>query len=275
MIKFVHKIFFLLFILIFSHSCSNEKKNIEVKKSIPLNILYKDAFDIYVKGNPSRALEIFERVEKDYSYSIWASKALLMRSYIYYENMDYVKSLTNLQKFKQRYAGSANIIYAEYLIAMCLFEQIRDISLSQQNTELALKQFQKIINTYPRTDYAIDSKFKIDLIHEQLAGKNMYLARYYMKRQKWMAAIYRLNLILENYQKTVFVEEALHRLVEIYYKIGNIELAKKYASILGYNYNDNDWYKKSYKIIERDQNKILNNKNNISLKDRLKDLVNF
>ena len=267
------KIFFLLFLLV-NFSCSAEKKKtIQKQKIIPLEILYKEAYDSFVSGNHNRAVEIFEKVEKDYSYSEWASKSLIMRSYIYYENLEYVKALTNLQLFKKRYAGNKNIAYAEYLIAMCLFEQINISSLSQENTELALKQFKKLIENYPKSDYAADAKLKIDLINQQFASKEMYLARYYAKREKWTAAIYRLNNIVKNYQTTVFIEEALHRLVEIHYRIGNIDEAKKYASILGYNYNTSDWYKKSYNIVES-SNITLNSQKKFNLKDKLKQLIN-
>jgi len=267
------KIFFLLFLLV-NFSCSAEKKkNIQKQKIIPLEILYKEAYDNFINGNHNRAVEIFEKFEKDYSYSEWASKSLIMRSYIYYENLEYVKALTNLQLFKKRYAGNKNIIYAEYLIALCLFEQINISSLSQENTELALKQFKKLMENYPKSDYAADAKLKIDLINQQLASKEMYLARYYAKREKWTAAIYRLNNIVKNYQTTVFIEEALHRLVEIHYKIGNIDEAKKYASILGYNYNTSDWYKKSYNIVES-SNITLNSQKKFNLKDKLKQLIN-
>ena len=136
------------------------------------------------------------------------------------------------------------MVYVEYLIAICLFEQINLSSRDHTNTELSLKQFNKIIKNYPNTIYAEDLIVKKDLIIDQLAGKEMYVARYYQKKEKWLAALKRLKFILENYSTTVYIEEALHRLVEINYKIGNIDHAKKYASILGYNYNNSDWFKK-------------------------------
>ena len=145
--------------------------------------------------------------------------------------------------------------------------------MSQENTDLALRQFEKIILNYPNSGYATDAKFKIDLINEQLAGKEMYIARYYAKREKWLPALYRLNNVFKNYQTTIFIEEALHRLVEIHYIIGNIDTAKKYASILGYNYNDSDWYKKSYNIIEGTNILMDKTKQKKSLKERLKKLI--
>jgi len=248
---------------------------IEVRKTVPLEILYKEAYKNFEIGKYNEAVELFDRVEKDYSYTEWAPKSLLMKSFIYYETLNYVRALTNLQKFKKRYSGDKNIAYAEYLIAMCLFEQINFANLSQENTELALKQFNKIIEQFPNTDYANDAKFKINLINEQFAAKEMYLARYYAKRQKWTPALYRLNNVVKKYETSIFIEEALHRLVEINYKIGNINSAKKYASILGYNYNDSDWYKKSYNIVQGTSIPLSKDKKKISLKDKLKQLINL
>ena len=267
--------FFIVVALIFFTSCtsSNKPEKIEQKKVVALKILYKTAHDSFQSGNYNNAIDLFERVEKDYSYTEWAPMASLMRSYIYYETGSYTLALTNLQRFKKRYAGNKNLVYAEYLIAICMFEQINFPSLSQEPTELALKQFNKIIKEYPKTSYASDAKFKIDLINEQLAAKEMYLARYYAKRDKLVPALYRLNNIVKNYQNTIFIEEALHRLVEINYKIGNINSAKKYAAILGYNYNDSDWYKRSYNIIEGTNIKLEKTKQKKSLKEKIKQII--
>lgn len=131
-----------------------------------------------------------------------------------------------------------------------MFEQINFVALSQEPTTLALRQFEKVIQNYPKSEYASDAKFKIDLIRDQLAAKEMYIGRYYAKRNKWIPALQKFNNVLKNYENTIYIEEALHRLVEINYAIGNIPAARKYASILGYNYNDTDWYKKSYNIVE-------------------------
>ena len=138
---------------------------------------------------------------------------------------------------------------------------------------LAKRQFEKIILNYPNSKYAEDSKFKLDLIQDQLAGKEMYVARYYTVREKWGPALFRLNRVLKYYETTVYIEEALHRLVEIHYKLGNIPAARKYASILGYNYNDSDWYKKSYKIVENKNLRIEKEKQKKSLKEKLKKII--
>ena len=271
--KFVYN--FLIILIIFSSiSCSKtEKKVVENKKTFPLETLYRQAYESFEIGNYTRAIELFERVEKDYSYTEWAPKALLMRAYIYYDTNDYIKALTYLQRFKKYNSGHKNIAYAEYLIAICLFEQINLPALTQENTKLALEQFNKIIKNYPKSTYAEDAKFKIDLIYEQLAAKEMYLARYYAKRKKWAPALYRLDNIVKNYQNTIFIEEALHRLVEIHYLLGNINAAKKYAAILGYNYNDSDWYKKSYNLVENKNIPLSHEQKKRSMKDKFKELI--
>ena len=269
--------FLLIALLISVASCSsnNAEKSIKPKELISLEKLYTDAYSNFENGNSDTAVQLFEMVERDYSYTEWGPRASLMRAYLYYDTGDYVTALTNLQRFKQRHSGSKNIQYVEYLIAICMFEQINLVSLSQENTDLALRQFEKVILNYPNSAYATDAKFKIDLINEQLAGKEMYIARYYAKREKWLPALYRLNNVFKNYQTTVFIEEALHRLVEIHYIIGNIDTAKKYASILGYNYNDSDWYKKSYNIVEGTNIPLEKAKQKKSLKERLKKLISF
>ena len=274
----IHKYLYnllLIFILTIFYSCSSgdKVKNLKPKKIISLEKLYTEAYRNFEIGDYNQAIKIFEIVEKDYSYTEWAPRALLMRAYMYYDAGDYVAALTLLQRFKQRNSGSKNLQYVEYLIGICMFEQINYISLTQEPTELALRQFEKIMSNYPSSSYATDAKFKIDLINEQKAGKEMYLARYYAKKEMWLPALYRLNNVFKDYQSTVFIEEALHRLVEIHYKIGNIETAKKYASILGYNYNDSDWYKKSYNIIEGTNIPMDKTKQKKSLKERLKKLI--
>lgn len=271
----INKIFSFILIIFLFASCASTNKTLVKTKTPELNKLYKRAYDEFSKGNYNQSVFLFEQVEKDYSYTDWAAKALLMRAFMYYDSSNYLIALKNLQKFKIRYQGNKNIPYAEYLIALCLFEQINEVSLSQKNTDLALKQFNKIINLYPNSSYAIDSKFKIDLINEQLAGKEIYLARYYMQRNKWTPALKRLNNVVNNYQSTIFIEEALHRLVEIHYLIGNIAIAKKYAAVLGYNYNESDWYKRSYNIVESKNISTDKKEKKKSFKEKFKQLINI
>lgn len=267
-----------LFFFLFLISCSStdikkEQASISKKKTIPLNVIYKIALENFEKGNYADAEIQFKTVETDYSYSNWAAKAKLIRAYIFYDSGRYIESLTLLQNFKKRYPGSKEIDYVEYLIGICLFEQVNFISLSQENTNLALRQFQKVIDNFPNSSYASDAKYKIDLLNEQLSGKELYLARYYIKRKKWLPAIYRLDNIVKNYQSTIFIEEALHRLVEIHFNLGNVDAAKKYASILGYNYNQSDWYKKSYNLLEAKNIYLENSKQKTNLKEKIKKLI--
>lgn len=266
--------FFLLLLLIINLSCAKDKKitKNQVKK-YTVEQVYSEAYKNFENENYLESIKLFEKVENDYLYSKWAPKAVLIKSFIYYDSSRYVEALTNLQKFKKRYPGNKDIPYVEYMIAICMYEQINLVALSQENSSLAMSQFNKLIKNFPNTKYAEDAKIKIDLINEQLAGKEMYLARYYIQKKKWLPAIYRLNNVVKNYSSTVYIEEALHRLVEINYNLGNLENAKKYAAILGYNYNDGDWYKKSYNIVERKNISIHQEKNKKSIKDKILELI--
>lgn len=270
----IKNLFIILFFTLFLFNCSNKNENlIKPKKVRPLEQIYNQAYQNFEKGQYKEAVSLFEEVEKNYGYTKWGAKALLIKSYIYYDASKYVEALENLKNYKKLYPVNSDISYVEYLIAICLFEQININSRDQTTTELSFSQFNKVINTYPGTVYAEDLKLKLDLVNDQLAGHEMYVARYYQKRGKWLAALKRLTNIINNYQTTIYIEEALHRMVEINYKVGNIESAKKYASILGYNYNDSDWFKKTYKIVV-DKNFVENNKNSKkNLKEKLKALI--
>ena len=256
-------------------NCSSKNENlIKPKKTIPLELLYKEAYKNFEQGKYQDAVELFQEVEKNYGYTEWAAKALLLKSYIYYDSSRYVEALENLKNFKKLYSGNSELAYVEYLIAICLFEQINISARDQTNTRLSFQQFNKVIKNYPNTPYAEDLKLKLDLINDQLAGKEMYVARYYQKREKWLAALKRLTNILEKYQTTIYIEEALHRMVEIHYKIGNIEAAKKYASILGYNFNDSDWFKKSYTIVVDKDFVVQKVNTKKTLREKFKELIN-
>ena len=267
--------FFLILFTFFLTNCSSKNENlIKPKKTIPLELLYKEAYKNFEQGKYQTAVELFQEVEKNYGYTEWASKALLLRSYIYYDSSRYIEALENLKNYKKLYYNNSELAYVEYLIGICLFEQININSRDQTSTKLAKQQFNKVITNYPNTIYAEDLKVKIDLVNDQLAGKEMYVARYYQKREKWLAALKRLTNILETYQSTIYVEEALHRMVEIHYKIGNVEAAKKYASILGYNFNDSDWFKKSYTIVVDKDFVVKQAKTKKTLREKLKALIN-
>ena len=272
--KVIINIFLILTLFVLSNCSSKDQKIVKPQKIIPLEILYNEAYSNFENGKYNEAVKLFEDVQKNYSYTEWAAKALLLKSYIYYDSSRYILALENLKNYKKLYSGNKEIEYVEYLIAICLFEQINISARDQTNTRLSFQQFNKVIKNYPNTPYAEDLKLKLDLINDQLAGKEMYVARYYQKREKWLAALKRLTNILEKYQTTIYIEEALHRMVEIHYKIGNIEAAKKYASILGYNFNDSDWFKKSYTIVV-DKDFVVQQKNTKkTLREKLKALIN-
>ena len=238
-------------------NCKGNKndKNLvtEPEKIAEVNVLYKNAINLYNNGKINSSLKLFKKIETRYSFSDFAPRATLMITYIYYENSDYFNTLKFARKYQSLYPRNKNITYIDFLVAMTFYEQVQVVAKDQTYTRAALKEFNRIIKKYPKSKYAKEAKLKLDLIKEQLAGKHMYLARFYMKKSKWASAIQRLNIILERYPEAIYTIETLHRLVEIYYKLGNIPLAKKYAATLGYNFNDSDWYKKTYKIVV-DQN---------------------
>ncbi len=192
------------------------------------------------------AIEKFKMVEKDYSYTEWAPKSLLMMAYVYYEANRCVDTLSVLERYVKFYPNNPERVYVEYLKGVCYFEEVSEFSKDQEKTVKAITQFKSLINSYPNTEYADDAKYKLDLLNDLMAGKEMYVARYYMNKQKWAAAINRLKIIVDKYQTTIYIEEALYRLVEIYHKLGLEEDASKAAAILGYNFNSSEWYKKSY-----------------------------
>ena len=235
------KIFLLLILLLIS-ACSSkdEKKLIEIKeKEIDLQLLeaYKEGLEALDKGDVLFAAKKFNEAEDVFPQSDWAPKSALMASYAYYSQDYYFDAEEELKRFIRKYPTYKDIDYAYYLLAITYYEQIVDEKKDLESIKNAKETFELIIKNFPDTDYALDSKFKLDLIRDTLAAKEMYNAKYYISVKKWVPAINRLKIILNKYEKTIFIEEALHRLVEIHYHIGLDEEAKKYASILGYNYN--------------------------------------
>ena len=235
-------------------SCS--KKNKEITISEPSDeekaeTIYKEAIKALNDGDSFYAGNKFKEVEGLVPQSKWAAKASLMASYSDYSRNSYSSAVFGLERHIRNYPADKNIPYAHYLIAMCYYEQILDEKKDLQPLLRAKKKFEFIMQTYPNTDYATDARFKIDLIIDQLAAKEMSIARFYMKTEKWIPALNRLKTVVDKYETTVFVEEALHRLVEVYYRLGLEEEAKQAAAILGYNYKSGEWYKRSYKIFNK------------------------
>ena len=245
-------ILFLSIFLLFSCSKKNNQKVISepTEEEIATKI-YIEAVEALKEGDAFYAGKKFKEVEILMPQGEWASKASLMASYSDYSRNAYVNAIFNLERHINIYPADKNIPYAHYLIAMCYYEQILDEKKDLQPLLSAKEKFEFIMKTYPDTDYGTDARFKIDLIVDQLAAKEMSIARFYMKTEKWIPALNRLKIVVEKYDTTVFIEEALHRLVEVYYRLGLTEEAKQAASILGYNYKSGEWYEKSYKIFNK------------------------
>lgn len=267
---FKRVILYLLFInFIFLASCSKNNSLIKKPEKVPaLTVLYNNAYKAYNDGNFERAIELFRKVETKYYTSEWAKKASLMIIYIYYEAGDQVNTLKNAVNFKKVNPKYEDIDYIDYIIALSFYENVNVVSRDQTNTKAALKSFKELMENYPNSIYFEDAKYKIDLLNELIAGNHMYIGRYYMNKNNWLSAIRRFKIVINQYDTTLFAEEALHRLVEIYYKLGNLKEAEKYAAILGYNFNRSDWYKKSYKIINNDY--LINKKKQTKIKDQIK-----
>ena len=238
--------------LLFSCSKKSSEKVISepTEQEIAMSI-YAEAVEALKKGDAFYASKKFKEVESLMPQSKWASKASLMASYADYSRNAYSNAIFDLERHINNYPADKNIPYAHYLIAMCYYEQILDEKKDLNPLLKAKEKFEFIMQTYPDTDYGTDARFKIDLIVDQLAAKEMSIARYYMKTEKWIPALNRIKIVIEKYDTTIFVEEALHRLVEIYYRLGLEEEAKQAASILGYNYQSGEWYKKSYKVFNK------------------------
>jgi len=213
--------------------------------------LYDEAIKALDSGDAYYAGLKFKEVENLLPQSKWGEKASLMASYANYARNSYSNAIFDLERHIKNYPGDKNIPYAHYLIAICFYEQILDEKKDLQPLLKAKKKFEFLLKKYPDTDYAIDSKFKLDLITDQMAAKEMSIARYYMVTEKWIPALNRLKTVVNKYDETVFIEEALHRLVEVNYRLGLIDEAKQAAAILGYNYQSSQWYKRSYKVFNK------------------------
>lgn len=246
----------LIIITLLFYSCSTEEKKISTIKELDQNqeliTTYNEAYKALELGDPYFAAQKFSEAELLYPQSEWAAKSALMASYSYYMQNFYPEALSNLERYLKTYPSDANIAYAHYLMAICYYETIEDEKRDIAPLLNARSKFNYILENYPNTDFALDSKFKLDLINDILAAKEMYLGRHYVKKTKWIAAINRFKTVIDDYDQSIFAEEALHRLVEIYYKLGLIEESEKYASVLGYNYLSSEWYKKTYKIFNQD-----------------------
>ena len=252
---FKNKIILIFFSFIFLFSCSKEIENVSIIKEINQKVemisAYEKGMSLIEVGDYFAASKKFLEAEILFPQSSWAPKSVLMASYSYYMQDYYSLAIQNLERYFQTYPKDTNKAYGHYLLAMCYYETIEGEKKDLAPLILSKKELNFIIENFPNTDYAYDSKFKIDLINDILAAKEVYIGRHYIKKKKWIPALNRFKNVLKEYETTVHVEEAIHRLVEIYYKLGMEEESLKYASLLGYNYNSGEWYEKTYKIFNK------------------------
>lgn len=250
--------YFLLILTIFSCSKKEAKKSIIFEKSQEDQMIeaYKKGLEELNSGDVIYAARKFNEVEIIYPQSIWAPRASLMAAYSYYSQSYFDDSIIELNRFLKKYPNHTNKDYAYYLLGLSYYDQMIDETKDTQIIYKAKNYFEKVVNDYPNTDFALDSEFKLELIKELLAAKEMYIARYYLDREKWIPALNRFKLVVTDYDDTIFIEEALFRLVELNYKIGLEKEAKKYAYLLGYNYQSSEWYSKSYTIFNKDYTNV-------------------
>ncbi len=275
-----YKIFIFIF-LIFLASCSGkdvDTKNVIEEKEIDQQMIaaYKEGKEALEKGDAIFAAKKFNEAEILFPQSIWAPRSVLMAAYSYYSDGFYGDAIFELNRYLRTYPKDKNQMYAHYLIGLSYYEEIKDEKKDLRPLLKAKDKFIYVLDNYPNTDFALDAKFKLDLIADMLASKEIYLANYYLEKEKWIPAINRLKIVINDYNETIYVEEALHRLVEVHYKIGLENEAKKYANVLGYNYRSSDWYKESYKVFNRDylsERDKLKRKSNKSILKKLKTLI--
>ena len=229
-------------------SCgSSENKDAYVER--PVEALYNTAMDDMVAESYSKAAKEFDEVERQHPYSIWATKAQLMAAYALYQAGNYDESILALDRFIQLHPGHQDVAYAYYMKALDYYVQITDVGRDQRITEDALKTLQEVVRRFPETRYARDARLKSDLTRDHLAGKEMEIGRYYETQKEYLAAINRFRAVVDNYQTTTHVPEALHRLIECYLALGLNDEAKKTAAVLGYNYPGSEWYRDSYALV--------------------------
>ncbi len=253
--KFTKRIFLVLLICFLQISCSKKEKVTVLKEQnlqSQMMELYYEGYEAFLERDTLYAAKKFNEAELIFPQSDWAPISALMTAYIYYSDDYYSDSIYHLERYLKVYPNHLDKDYAYYLLAMCYYENIIDEKRDLAPLLRSKKEFEILINDYPSTEFAIDAQFKLELIKDRLAGKEMYIGRHYQKSKKWIPAINRFKNILENYDTTVYVQEALHRLVETHYVIGLNSEAEKYATLLGYNYQSSDWYKASYKIFNQD-----------------------
>ena len=252
---YILRALFLFFFFIILVSCSKDKIQPSVikEKSLELQVLeaYNLGKDALEGGDVLYAAKKFNEAETLFPQSEYAPKSALMAAYSYYAQDYYQDSIAELKRFLRVYPSHKNISYVHYLIGICYFEQIVDEKKDLQSIQSAKTNFEFLVKEYPNTEYALDAEFKLSLIDDILASKEMYIGRYYFERKKWIPAINRFRTVIEDYGTTIYTAEALHRLVEVHYVIGLIDEAEKYAQLLGYNYGSSEWYENTYSLFNK------------------------
>ena len=268
----------LIILALLLNSCSGvekEKATIIQQDDLESEMIatYKEGVQALKEGDVLYAAKKFNESELLYPQSSWAPKSSLMASYSYYRYGYYSDSIYELKRFIKLYSKNENLDYAYYLLAMNYYDSIVDEKKDLRPLLEAKKNFEFIIDKYPNTDFSLDAKYKLELIHDTLAAKEMYIARHYIKKEKWIAAINRFKKVINDYNSTIYVAEALHRLVEIHYRIGLLSESKKYANTLGYNYLSSEWYKESYRVFNQDykiKKKVIKKTKRNKLVDKIK-----
>ena len=279
----INNIFSILLITLFLLSCSKDiqKKSIINEKNLDLQVLeaYEQGMKSLEEGDILFAAKKFNEAEILFPQSDWAPKSALMAAYSYYIQDYYGDAIAELKRFLRVYPKHKDLDYVYYLLGISYYEQIVDEKKDLQSIVNAKKYFRIVIKNYADSEYAIDSNFKLDYVNDILASKEMYIGRYYFDKKKWIPAINRFQVVISDYETTIYTEEALHRLVEVHYKIGLKDEAQKYAKLLGYNYQSSEWYKKSYAVfnktyIENDKKIEKEKKKNNSFLKKIKSLLN-
>ena len=270
--------FILIFLIFILASCAKEEKIVEVIENKEIDLQMIDAYNEGMKALENQdsitAAKKFSEAELLYPQSKWAPRSALMAAYSYYVDGYYDDTIFEINRYLKVYPKHPRSDYAYYLLAISYYNKIVDETKDQGSIVNSKKNFEYIIKTFPNSDYALDAKFKLDLIDEVLASKQMYVARYYFDKEKWIPSINRFKFVVENYNESIFIEEALHRLVELHYKLGLEEEAKKYAYLLGYNYQSSEWYERTYKVFNKNYKppeiKLKKDKNRKSLIEKIK-----
>ena len=272
----------ILLILIFlgTYSCSskNDDEIVLIKESsqdLQMMNAYNEGMEALESGDGIVAAKKFNDAEILFPQSVWAYRSALMAAYSYYSSMYYDDAIYELENFLKKYKNNEREDYAYYLLALSHYEKISDEKKDLGPLLESKKYFEIITFEFPNTDFAVDASYKLELINEILASKEMYIARHYVEKEKWIPAINRFKVVIKDYERTIYVEEALHRLVELHYKIGLVDESQKYASLLGYNYQSSKWYEETYKIFNKNYQKreIKKEKKRNSLVDIIKKLI--